>query len=297
MEKLTTNRGFWLSLLLTIVTFGIYGFYLTYAFARETNIACREDGKRTQGLVVFILLSLVTFGIYAIVWYCMWITRCNNYLARHGKPEGLQVSTYLLTVFLLSWLTFGIMLIVVFCKMLYLQNAVNATYNELGAGDGAYAGTASSNVAAAATTVAAATALKKDKNDPLKNVPAKVISKRVDNTSEIPVYFIVFEFAGGRRERVGVVSKDFDTILEGDKGIFSGSKGIFGIGSTIFLESFKVINDEMENVLDATSAPNTNNPPLTPAEKTQKLKELEQMFYSRLISQEEYDTARAKLIG
>jgi len=131
MQKLTTNRGFWLALLLSIVTLGIYGLYLIHAFAKETNIACREDGKRTQGLVVFILLTIVTFGIYAIVWYCMWISRCNNYLSRHGKPEGLQVSTFLLTLFLLGWLTLGIMYLVVYCKQLYLQNEVNRTYNEI----------------------------------------------------------------------------------------------------------------------------------------------------------------------
>jgi len=131
MQKLTTNRGFWLAFLLSIVTLGIYGLYLTHAFAKETNIACAEDGKRTNGLLVYFLLSIITFGIYGIVWNCQWIGRCNSYLSRHGKPEGLQVSTFLLTFFLFGWLTLGIMYIVVFCKQLYLQNAVNRTHNEL----------------------------------------------------------------------------------------------------------------------------------------------------------------------
>jgi ABC-type uncharacterized transport system fused permease/ATPase subunit len=130
MQRLTTNRGFWLTLLLSIITLGIYSLYLIHAFAKETNIACAEDGRRTNGLVVYFLLSIITFGIYGIVWNCQWIGRCNNYLSRHGKPEGLQVSTYLLTLFF-GWLTLGIMYIVVLCKTLYLQNAVNATYNEL----------------------------------------------------------------------------------------------------------------------------------------------------------------------
>jgi hypothetical protein len=130
-QRLTTDRGFWLALLLAIVTFGIYGWYLIYAFAKETNIACREDGKRTRGLIGYVLLSLITFGIYGIVWWCQRISRCNFYLAKNGKPEGLQVSTYLLTLFLLGWLTLGVMHLVVFCKQLYLQNAVNRTYNEL----------------------------------------------------------------------------------------------------------------------------------------------------------------------
>ena len=131
MNKLASNRGFWLTLLLSIVTLGIYGFYLIYAFARETNIACKDDNKKTTGLFLFLLLSLLTLGIYAIVWECMWMNRCNEYLRKNNKPEGLQVSTYILTLFLLGWLTLGIMYLVVFCKTLYLQNAVNRTYNEL----------------------------------------------------------------------------------------------------------------------------------------------------------------------
>ena len=131
MSKLVTNRGFWLSLLLTIVTLGFYQWYLIYAFARETNIACKDDNKKTTGLVLYLLLSLVTLGIYAVVWECMWINRCNEYLRKNNKPDGLQVSTYLLTFFLLGWLTLGIMYLVVYCKQLYLQNAVNSTYNEL----------------------------------------------------------------------------------------------------------------------------------------------------------------------
>ncbi|MCL2800320.1 MAG: DUF4234 domain-containing protein [Treponema sp.] len=131
MNKLAANRGFWLTLLLSIVTLGFYGWYLIYAFARETNIACKDDGKKTTGLILFVIFSFITFGIYSIVWYCMWIERCNGYLRKNNKPEGLQVVTYILTLFILGWLTLGIMYLVVFCKALYLQNAVNRTYNEL----------------------------------------------------------------------------------------------------------------------------------------------------------------------
>ena len=131
MSKLVTNRGFWLSLLLSIVTLGIYQLYLIHAFAKETNIACKEDNRKTTGLFLYLLLSLITFGIYAIVWECMWIDRCNEYLRKNNKPDGLQVSTFILTLFLLGWLTLGIMYLVVYCKQLYLQNAVNRTYNEL----------------------------------------------------------------------------------------------------------------------------------------------------------------------
>lgn len=130
MEKLTTNRGFWLTLLLSIVTLGIYPLYLVHAFAKETNIACKDDGRNTPGLLVYFLLSIITLNIYSIVWWCKWIGRCNMYLVKNNKPEGLQVSTYLLTIFF-GIFTLGIMYLVVFCKILYLQNAVNETYNEV----------------------------------------------------------------------------------------------------------------------------------------------------------------------
>lgn len=129
MEKLTTNRGFWKNFLLSLVTFGFYRWYLIHAFARETNLVCQGDGKNTPGLLVYVLLSIVTLGIYAIVWRAKWINRCNAYLIQNGKPQGVQSSTYVLTVFFGAFTLF-IMNLVVFCKILYLQNAVNATYNE-----------------------------------------------------------------------------------------------------------------------------------------------------------------------
>lgn len=127
---LPTNRGFWKAFLFSILTLGFYQWYLIYSFAKETNIACKNDGKNTTGLLLFIVFSLITLGIYGIVWYCKWISRCNMYLAMNGRPQGLQVSTYILSVFF-GPLTLGIFNLVVFCKELYLQNAVNRTYNEL----------------------------------------------------------------------------------------------------------------------------------------------------------------------
>lgn len=129
MAKLTTNRGFWKNFLLSLITLGFYRWYLIHAFAKETNLACQGDGRNTPGLLVYVLLSIVTLGIYAIVWRAKWINRCNIYLIQNGKPQGVQSSTYVLTVFF-GVFTLFILNLVVFCKILYLQNAVNRTYNE-----------------------------------------------------------------------------------------------------------------------------------------------------------------------
>lgn len=128
---LPTSRGFWKAFFLNLITLGFYNWYLIHCFAKETNIACAEDGRHTKGLLAYVLLSLITFGIYSIFWYCNWIDRCNGMLSRHMRPQGLQMSTYLLTLFLLGPLTLGIMFWVVYAKQLYLQNSVNSLYNEM----------------------------------------------------------------------------------------------------------------------------------------------------------------------
>jgi len=128
-KKLPTNKGFWRTFFLSLITLGIYQFWLIYALAKETNIVCKADGKHTSGMLGYLFLSLITLGIYAIVWAVKIIKRRRNFLITNGKDGGLKVSTYLLTVFLWSWLTLGIMPIVVFCKFLYQQNAINKTYN------------------------------------------------------------------------------------------------------------------------------------------------------------------------
>lgn len=130
---LCTNRGFWKAFFLNLITLVIYNWYLIHAFAKETNIACKDDGKKTTGLLLYVVFNVLTLGIYGIVWTCKWINRCNNYLAQNGEIEGLQVSTYLLTLFLFGPLTLGIMTLVVYCKALYLQNKVNEKHNELAA--------------------------------------------------------------------------------------------------------------------------------------------------------------------
>lgn len=125
---LTTNRNFFLVLLLSIVTFGIYQLYLVHCFAKETNTACAVDGKSTTGLLGFFFLSLITFGIYGIVWQVMWANRCNNFLRACGQPEGVT-GTNMILCYLFGALTLGIWPLVNYARMITLQNRVNETYN------------------------------------------------------------------------------------------------------------------------------------------------------------------------
>lgn len=63
-----TNRSLFVYILLSIITLGIYAIYFEYAFARDMNIVCSGDGKRTRGILAQLIFSALTFGIYYIVW-------------------------------------------------------------------------------------------------------------------------------------------------------------------------------------------------------------------------------------
>lgn len=80
-----TDRRFWHAFFLTIVTLGIYPWYLQEIIAQTTNIACRRDGKRTWGAFPFIMLTAVTLGVYPIIWHCKVMKRFTNYCRANGE--------------------------------------------------------------------------------------------------------------------------------------------------------------------------------------------------------------------
>lgn len=121
MEKLNSQRSFIGVLLLNIITFGIYGCYLVYAMAREVNLSCAADGKKTNGLIVMFLLSIITFGIYSFIWMYGVSNRMKN---AGADIDGSNV---------LLWVILGSLIIVgpfiAMYKIIKALNYVNAQYN------------------------------------------------------------------------------------------------------------------------------------------------------------------------
>ena len=101
-----TNRLFWRTFFLSIVTLLIYPFYLVEIIAQTTNIACREDEKRTWGTFAFITLGILTLGIYPLVWHCKQITRFRQYCERNGDTCAVSRRFYL------CWTLLGLPLVV-----------------------------------------------------------------------------------------------------------------------------------------------------------------------------------------
>ena len=94
--QLKTNRSLLKFILLSIITFGIYGLVVMSAVSTDINaIASRYDGKKTMHycLVVFVF-SWLTLGIVPLVWSHKISNRIGNELTRRGISYSFSASTF-----------------------------------------------------------------------------------------------------------------------------------------------------------------------------------------------------------
>lgn len=103
-HHMATNRGLLVYILLNIITCGIYGWYFIHAIARDMNIVCEGDGRRTAGLLKFFLLNLITCNIYSWVWYY----GLGNRMAANAPRYGLNFQENGTTILL--WMLLGALL-------------------------------------------------------------------------------------------------------------------------------------------------------------------------------------------
>jgi len=94
--ELKTNRGLVKYFFFNLFTFGIYGMYIIHAASVETNETCRDDGKRTRGFFLYLLLTILTIGIYHWVWYYSVIERWGKYIRKHNQTPRVSGGTFLL---------------------------------------------------------------------------------------------------------------------------------------------------------------------------------------------------------
>lgn len=129
MKLVKTDRSILVYILLSLLTFGIYGLIYIYELARDVNTMCADDGKTTQGLLVYILLSVVTCGIYAIVWWYGVSERVSRAAARRGLNQvDISGSTFLLW-YLLGMFVCTFLVFIAYHKLFEACNAVGNEYN------------------------------------------------------------------------------------------------------------------------------------------------------------------------
>lgn len=130
--QLKTNKGLLKTILLSVITLGIYPLVVMSAVSNDINIvASRYDGKRTMHfcLLAFIVFP-ITMGIGGIVWYHRISDRIGNELKRRGVNYSFSAADYWLWSVLGSLIVIGPL--VYMHKLFKAVNLMNAHYNQNG---------------------------------------------------------------------------------------------------------------------------------------------------------------------
>ena len=126
--RMKTDRSLVAYILLSIITCGIYSYYFLYAMARDANVICSADGKKTGGLLAFILLSFITCGFYALYWYYALGNRLAENAPRYGMNFQENGTTVLLW-YLVGALVCGIGPFVAMHILIKNMNSLSVAYN------------------------------------------------------------------------------------------------------------------------------------------------------------------------
>ena len=130
--QLKTNKGLLKTILLSLITFGIYGLVVMSAVSNDINVvASRYDGKKTMHycLLTFIVAPL-TLGIAGIVWSHKISNRIGAELQRRGIAYKFSASDFWLWNVLGSFILVGPF--VYLHKMFKAVNLMNADFNAKG---------------------------------------------------------------------------------------------------------------------------------------------------------------------
>lgn len=127
--QLKTNRSLLKFILLSLITFGIYGIVVMSSISNDINlIAGRYDGKKTMHycLLIFIV-GPITCGIATLVWYHKLSARIGEELGRRGINYSFGASDYWL------WNVVGSLIVVgpfiFFNKLFTAMNMLSENYN------------------------------------------------------------------------------------------------------------------------------------------------------------------------
>ncbi len=127
--QLKTNKGLLKTILLSLITFGIYPLVVLSVVSTDINtVASKYDGKRTMHFcLLFFILTPITFGIADLFWFHNISKRIGNELKRRGIAYGFGAGSYW------GWCILGCLIgvgpLVYLHKLFKATNLMNADYN------------------------------------------------------------------------------------------------------------------------------------------------------------------------
>lgn len=113
------KRRFFLYLLLSFITCGVYSLYFWYQYTEDVNRICDGDGKKSPNYIVVVLLSCITLGIYSIYWRYAQTNRLYKAGLKYQVPireKGVSVIllylaamyTYFISIFVAQFIMINI---------------------------------------------------------------------------------------------------------------------------------------------------------------------------------------------
>lgn len=129
---LKINRSLVKFILLSLITFGIYGIVVLSGISSDINtIASRYDGKKTvHYCLMYFVFSWLTLGIYPFIWYHGLSKRIGNELKRRNILYSFGAGSFW------GWNVLGAFIVVgplVYSyKLLKSMNLLCADYNARG---------------------------------------------------------------------------------------------------------------------------------------------------------------------
>lgn len=128
-NQLKTNRSLLKYILISMITFGIYGIVVDSVVSSDINIiASKYDGKNTiHFCLMYFVFTPLTFGIYSFIWYHKISNRIGDELARRGINYSLSAKDFWLWGILGSFIVVGPL--VYKHKMLTSMNMLAEDYN------------------------------------------------------------------------------------------------------------------------------------------------------------------------
>ena len=130
--KMTTHRGLWKLLFLSLITFGIYPLFFYASIANDVNVICsRYDGKKTMNYwLLFFLVAPLTCGIGALVWCHRISNRIGDEMKRRNLPHAISAGTFW------GWNLLGSLIVigpfVYIYKLCRAMNILSQDYNRYG---------------------------------------------------------------------------------------------------------------------------------------------------------------------
>lgn len=130
--RLATKRGLLKYILLSAITFGIYGLWQMSAISSDINvIASRYDGRKTMHFcLLFFIIGPITLGIADLVWFHNISGRIGDELRRRGIPYSFGSSDFWLWDVLGALIVIGPFIYI--HKMFKAMNMLSENYNMYG---------------------------------------------------------------------------------------------------------------------------------------------------------------------